>query len=191
MSESSAAAARRVDIVRAATEVFLRYGYARTTMSDIARAAGLTRPTLYLTFPDKEHIFAAVLETLADDKLTEIRKGLPRRKSLEAKLHYACMSWAAEAYEIVKAHPDAVDMFDFRFPTVCASYTRFAELLADLLAAPLQASGLPMSPLDAARTIAFATRGFKEIAASSADMRRLTEHHVKLVARALEPEPVR
>jgi len=53
MTESNAAMARRDDIVRAAIGVFLRYGYARTTMRDIAQATGLTRPTLYLTFPTK------------------------------------------------------------------------------------------------------------------------------------------
>jgi AcrR family transcriptional regulator len=53
MTESNAAMARRDDIVRVAIGVFLRYGYARTTMRDIAQATGLTRPTLYLTFPTK------------------------------------------------------------------------------------------------------------------------------------------
>ena len=60
MSESSLMPTRRDQIVEAATGIFWRYGYARTTMSDIAQASGLTRPTLYLSFPDKEQIFAAV-----------------------------------------------------------------------------------------------------------------------------------
>ncbi|MES0101866.1 TetR/AcrR family transcriptional regulator [Mesorhizobium sp. M0019] len=33
-------------------------------VGDIAQASGLTRPTLYLTFPDKERVFEAVVETM-------------------------------------------------------------------------------------------------------------------------------
>jgi AcrR family transcriptional regulator len=188
MTESNAATARRDGIVRAAIVVFLRYGYARTTMGDIARAAGLTRPTLYLTFPDKERIFTAVVGKMIDDKLTEIREGLRRQKTLETKLRFACNAWAAEGYELVQAHPDAADMFDLGFKSVCAGYDQFGELLAEILDDPLGRSRLELSPADAARTIVFAIRGFKDIATSGAEMRRLIEIHIKLVAGAIEPK---
>jgi AcrR family transcriptional regulator len=186
MTESRAATARRDDIVRAAIRVFLRYGYTRATMGDIAQAAGLTRPTLYLTFPDKERIFAAVVEKMIDDKLTEIREGLRHRKTLETKLRFACNAWAAEGYELVRAHPDAADMFDLGFKSVCAGYDRFGELLAELFDEPLLRSSLKLTPADIARTLVFAMRGFKDIAASGDEMRRLIEIHVKLVACAIE-----
>jgi AcrR family transcriptional regulator len=190
MTESNAAMARRDDIVRAAIGVFLRYGYARTTMRDIAQAAGLTRPTLYLTFPDKERIFTAVVEKMINDKLTEIRGGLQRQKTLETKLRFACNAWAAEGYELVQAHPDAADMFDLGFKSVCAGYDQFGELLAEILDEPLGRSSFELSARDAARTIVFAMRGFKDVATSGAEMRRLIEVHVKLVAGAIEPKSV-
>ena len=190
MTESNAAMARRDDIVRVAIGVFLRYGYARTTMRDIAQATGLTRPTLYLTFPDKERIFTAVVEKMIDDKLTEIRGGLQRQKTLETKLRFACNAWAAEGYELVQAHPDAADMFDLGFKSVCAGYDQFGELLAEILDEPLGRSSFELSARDAARTIVFAMRGFKDVATSGAEMRRLIEVHVKLVAGAIEPKSV-
>ena len=115
MTESATAAARREQIADAAIGVFLRYGYARTTMGDIAQSAGLTRPTLYVTFPEKEQIFTAVVDKMIADKLTEIREGLPHLKTLEKKLRFACNAWAADGYEFVQAHPDAADMFRSRF----------------------------------------------------------------------------
>jgi AcrR family transcriptional regulator len=190
MTASNAAMARRDEIVRAAIGVFLRYGYARTTMRDIAQAAGLTRPTLYLTFPDKERIFTAVVEKMIDDKLTEIRGGLQRQKTLETRLRFACSAWAAEGYELVQAHPDAADMFDLGFKSVCAGYDQFGELLAEILDEPLGRSSFELSARDAARTIVFAMRGFKDVATSGAEMRRLIEVHVKLVAGAIEPKSV-
>jgi AcrR family transcriptional regulator len=156
-------------------------------MSDVARAAGLTRPTLYLSFADKQQIFAAVIETMVDEKLTEIRKGVARRKSFEAKLHFACISWSGSSFEILKAYPNAAEMFDFRHPVVRKAYDRFTDLLAELFETPLRSSGLGISTLDAARTVALATRGLREMAATDAELRQLIEAHVKLTAGAIEP----
>ncbi len=54
-------AERRAAILDAATPVFLRYGYKKTSMDDLARAAGLSRQGLYLHFPTKEALFEAGL----------------------------------------------------------------------------------------------------------------------------------
>jgi len=54
----------RVRIVDGALGCLARQGVAKTTVDDIARAAGLSRATLYRTFPrGKEGILAAVVET--------------------------------------------------------------------------------------------------------------------------------
>jgi AcrR family transcriptional regulator len=188
MTGSINAAARREQIVEAAIGVFLRYGYARTTMGDIAQAAGLTRPTLYVTFPDKEQIFAAVVDKMIADKLAEIREGLARLKTLEKKLRFACDAWAADGYELIQAHPDAADMFDLGFRSVCAGYDKFGALLAEVLGPPLRRSSLKLSPADAARTIVFAMRGFKDTTTGSAEMRELIANHIELVAAAIEPQ---
>jgi len=185
MADSIPPAGRRNQIVNAAIGVFLRYGYARATMADIAQAAGLTRPTLYVTFPDKEQIFTAVVDRMITDKLAEIRKGLPRLKTLERKLRFACDAWAADGYDLVHDHPDAADMFDLGFKSVCAGYDKFGALLAEILATPLERSTLELSPADIARTIVFAMRGFKDTAASGGEMRELIANHIKLVATAI------
>lgn len=46
-------------ILDAALTVFRQYGYGKTTMQDIARAAGLSRAALYLHFATKEELFRA------------------------------------------------------------------------------------------------------------------------------------
>ena len=186
MPKVSAAEARKEEVVRAATEVFLRYGLARTTMNDLARAAGLTRPTLYLTFPDKRQIFDAAIERMVSDKLAEIRAGLRRRKSLEAKLHFACINWSGASYAMLQTYPNAAELFDFRLPAVQAAYQRFTDLLAEVLETPLRQSAFKTSAREAARTIALATRGLREMASSETELRRVIEFHVKLVSSAIE-----
>ena len=54
----------RVRLVDGALECLARQGIAKTTVDDIARAAGLSRATAYRTFPrGKESILAGVVET--------------------------------------------------------------------------------------------------------------------------------
>ncbi len=87
-------AERRQGILFAASGVFLRYGYSRTTMGDVAEAAKMSRPALYVLFPKKDDIFAAVVEDMNDRKLAELRTAMRGMRSFERKLHYCCEEWA-------------------------------------------------------------------------------------------------
>jgi AcrR family transcriptional regulator len=60
---------RRTAILDAAGKIFLRYGYKKTSMDDLARAAGLSRQALYLHFRSKEDLFrAAILKIIENDR---------------------------------------------------------------------------------------------------------------------------
>ena len=50
-------------ILKAAFDVFSSYGFKRTSMDDIAKAAGVSRPALYQSFANKGEIFRAILST--------------------------------------------------------------------------------------------------------------------------------
>jgi AcrR family transcriptional regulator len=178
---------RREKVIQAAIQTFLRYGYARTTVADIAQAAGLSRPTLYLTFPDKDAIFNAVVDAMVKNKLDEISRGLKRHTRFEAKLRFACEAWGAEGFDLVQAHPDAKDMFDLGFASVCNGFSAFETLLTEMLSEPLSQSALNVNAGELARTIVFAIKGFKEIARDGAEIRRMIRVHVAVVAAALQP----
>ena len=60
---------KRRRIVHGAMTVFHAYGFARTTMDDIARAAGMSRPALYLVFRNKTDIFRAGAALLLEQSL--------------------------------------------------------------------------------------------------------------------------
>jgi TetR/AcrR family transcriptional repressor of mexJK operon len=47
--------------MQAATTLFLRHGYAGTTMDDIAALAGITKRTVYNNYPDKEVLFTRIV----------------------------------------------------------------------------------------------------------------------------------
>ncbi|WP_454731795.1 MULTISPECIES: TetR/AcrR family transcriptional regulator [Cupriavidus] len=178
--------ARTRQVIQAAIDVFLRYGYVRTTMADIAKSAGLSRPNLYLSFPDKESVFRAVIETMVTAKFEDIKTGLGKRSGLEAKLRFACESWGAEGFEMVLANPDAKDMFDIGFPPVLESYFAFEELLADILGTSVELSGLKVKAPELARVIVFGMKGFKDVAKDGKEMRRMIAALIETVTAALK-----
>lgn len=56
--------AKRLELVKAATEVFARDGFAATKMADVAVAAGVGKGTIYEYFDTKTDLFWAVCKNL-------------------------------------------------------------------------------------------------------------------------------
>lgn len=61
------AAERRARIEQAAARLFAEQGYAATTVEDIVRAAGVTKPMLYRHFESKRDLHMALLRRHRDD----------------------------------------------------------------------------------------------------------------------------
>ncbi|MDE2029223.1 MAG: TetR/AcrR family transcriptional regulator [Alphaproteobacteria bacterium] len=55
-------AAKREDIVAAATALFLEKGFALTSMEAVARRAGVSKLTIYSHFTDKNELFRAIMQ---------------------------------------------------------------------------------------------------------------------------------
>jgi AcrR family transcriptional regulator len=60
------------NIVAAAREAFLESGYGMTSMDAVARAAGVSKATVYALFGSKDRLFAAVIEREGDVQLAAI-----------------------------------------------------------------------------------------------------------------------
>jgi len=58
--------ARREEILEAATQVFAERGFARTKISDIAAAAGVSHGLLYHYFDSKAGVFGAMVEAMIE-----------------------------------------------------------------------------------------------------------------------------
>lgn len=172
-------------IIEAAIDIFLRYGYARTTMGDIAQGARISRPALYLVFPRKEDIFAAVIRRIGDTKLQELGTALPGLPTLAQRLHFCCEQWAGHGYDLTQAHPDAEDVFDLAFVPVREMYAALEAFLAAILAESLAASELQCTPQELARILIFAMRGFRTIASDGAHMRQMIALQVDVIVAAL------
>ena len=79
-------AARRKAIIDAALECFLQYGFAKTSLDDIAKKAKLSRPLLYLLFKNKEELFVETLRAIYLDEINCARPVLDLQLSKKEKL---------------------------------------------------------------------------------------------------------
>ena len=185
-SQPEGTISREERVIAAASKVFLRYGYARTTMGDIAEHAGISRPALYLVFSSKEDVFAAVVQRWNAEALAGIRAVLPKLATLKDRVVYACQTWGAHGIDLIAEHPDSKDLWDLSFVPVQRIYGEFQALIVELLAEPAARSTLGFSPEELARALAFAMRGLEETAADGAEMRRLIAMQVILLLEALD-----
>src|SRR3982074_10113 len=64
---------QRESLLVAAQAAFLRYGFQKTSMDDVARAAGVSRQGLYLYFDTKELLFREALQHLMSHLISAAR----------------------------------------------------------------------------------------------------------------------
>ena len=62
----------RQAVTHAALALFLANGYRSTRISDVAARAGVAKGTVYLSFPDKQALFAGVLSEVLDQRVTAL-----------------------------------------------------------------------------------------------------------------------
>src|SRR5579859_434608 len=138
MSNSKYMEAKNVEkIVVEAKKVFLRYGFRRTTMADLAKAAQMSRPALYLVFPSKEDVFVAVAERFLTEMLDEVRRGIVPLPSAAQKLTFAFEVWYVRPFEAILASPDASDLLESSCEVASEAMTKaktgFEAIVAEVL----------------------------------------------------------
>ena len=73
-------------ILDAARDVFGQRGFAGASMRAIADAAGVSRPTVYARYKNKEAVFRAVYQRTFDAALAGVRAALQRDGGLDVRL---------------------------------------------------------------------------------------------------------
>lgn len=174
-------------VLEAAFGVFYRYGFARTTMADLASAAGLSRPALYLVYAGKAEVFEAVVDWFVDRMLEEIVETLDAAWPLERQLLHVAELAVARGYDMLAAHPDAADLMspERHGPALLASFERLQVLLADLLRGPLARGHLKTTADDLARILMAAMKGFKIVAKDGKELRQLIATQVQVTVAAI------
>ncbi len=177
---------RRDQIIKAAMAAFMRYGYRRVTMGDLAKEAGMSRPTLYAVFASKEEVFNAVATQMMEEALAEIRRRVAGPGSLAEKLEQVLEIWVVRTYELIHRSPDAKELIEctqaFSQDVIESAYSGLESVLVSVIA-PHAAPA--MRPQQLAHTLALSARGIKENARDVDDLRASLAGLVAMVVGAL------
>lgn len=76
----------RERILAAATELFARFGFTKTSLDEIARGAGLAKGTIYYYFPSKEDLFLSAIELKAEELFARLTAEIEAKPTFEDKL---------------------------------------------------------------------------------------------------------
>lgn len=168
---------KKLRIINAAKGVFLKYGYRRVTMNDLAEAAGMSRPALYLVFPKKEDVFCGVVREMARGISEEVSRGMESIKLPLEKLKFVCEVWMVRPFDWVNESPEAKEVFEssheFAGEAVNESLAVFERDLASVIELlPKGALSKGVSHSHAARLLAGAIMGIKKNCRTSNELRR-------------------
>lgn len=105
-------AARRREILDAALACFLQFGYAKTSLDDIAQRAGISRPLLYRKFRNKEDIFGACYDDVFDSLAPRTAEILKSRASKKDKLLQFCEVVCVDTWAILFKAPAVQEFYD-------------------------------------------------------------------------------
>jgi AcrR family transcriptional regulator len=103
---------RRRTILDAARACFLQFGYAKTSLDDIAKRANLSRPLLYRKYKNKEAIYGAVYDDVFDSRYPIAEAILAGKASRKEKLFRLYEVMCVDTWAIVSDSPMAQEFYE-------------------------------------------------------------------------------
>lgn len=153
-------------LLEAAMATFLRFGYRKTSMEEIARAAHISRQGLYLHFPTKEDLFSAAARHLLDTCLQAATDAIARGTTIEEKLVGAFDEWVGRHAGIFGT--DLADLQETADHLIGAMHREREEAFLASITALVRSSGLSAAYAEAgieagelAQTLAATAAGLK------------------------------
>jgi TetR/AcrR family transcriptional regulator, regulator of autoinduction and epiphytic fitness len=115
---------RKTQILDAAIGVFGRFGFKKTSVDDLAKAAKLSKQGLYLHFTSKEEIFTAAIRKYLSDGLRRVEQELSNENAmLLDRLAGAMDAWFGRHIETFdRAALDVIDAGDHLSPAEINEY---------------------------------------------------------------------
>lgn len=165
-------------IISAAQGLFLRHGLKKVSMSDIAEASNVSRPTLYAVFANKEAVIGGLLNLHVKMIHEETKKNLPNKKTLKAQLDCLFKIWIIDPFASaidMEGGKEVLSTIESYAPNEYALvYEDFEKYIIECLK-PYTKKNAQMSAKDLARILSLATRGLKASSSSLNDLNRLTD----------------
>lgn len=188
--------AKREAVYEATATVFAQYGFRRTTMNDIAQAAGISRPALYLMFDNKENLFQGLAAFRLDQAIEQALGVLAGGVDTNQRIIEALLVFERIFYEPIADSPHGAELMDISQSLASESMmkdiVRLHSALAKTLSDAEQAGEVnfensPLKPKAFVELLFTGLNGVKKKASNTAEFRKmvkqLTEVFLQSVAR--------
>ncbi|MEM0929153.1 MAG: TetR/AcrR family transcriptional regulator [Pseudomonadota bacterium] len=156
---------KREAVFDAAASVFAQYGFRRTSMNDIAQAAGISRPALYVLFENKEDLFRQLASNRQNEAISEAVSILEQDAPFTERFTLAILAYERIYYEPIAGSPHAAEFMDTALGLVSDDmmkrHNRLVQYLSDVID---QAAGEGHVSL---KRIGMKTKAFVELLMSS------------------------
>ena len=124
-------------ILNAALHCFKQYGFKRTSMDDIAKAADMSRAALYLLYKNKTDIFRSLSQEFHKKTLTNAQTALNSKTTLQTRIASSVIARMAPLYMLAHDSLHGPELFDVN-QSISADInadadTRFLHMLTQAL----------------------------------------------------------
>lgn len=171
--------AKEHKILAAAYRLFNQHGFRKVTMSDIAEAAEMSRPSLYAAFENKEAVFHAIGMQHNERAEVALAERLAKTTTLRDGLEALFAVWIIEPFAAVVDSPAGLDLLgtsaSYAPDAIAHTYARFEHHLTALLKTELTGKRNGLTARDLARIMMLATKGLKASTSTVAELRRMTD----------------
>ncbi len=185
----------REAILQAALTAFGREGLKAASLSQIALAAKVSRPTLYARYPDKAHLYRAVLERECEAALAASREAAEMPGSFEEVLRGMLIGYYGSLYESVRGLPK-MEILVYAEQTedvIVRTRAEFRKGLRRMIQQQIDQGGIDkgrigMSIPRLVDQICLTPQALKAVSPTPARHRRDLSDYARLMAQALAPK---
>jgi AcrR family transcriptional regulator len=177
---------KRQRILDSAMAVVLRYGFQRTTMDDVAKEAGISRPALYLLFKNKTEIYRALAESVMGEALRRAKAALSTDGGVEELVFAAVKTGILDPTDFLMATAHGAELLDMKHSMAAEAIQDWRAKKAAMIAEALESAGAAkakgMSGAALADILLDGLEGLKLRAKTGAEREAGARALVKLVA---------
>ena len=184
-------------ILGAALTCFKQYGFKRTSMEDIAKAADISRPAIYNLFKNKTDVFRSLSQQFHGQTLQSAAAALAVKTPLQQRIAGAMIARMSPLYALAHDSLHGPELFDVNQSTSADTNAQadddFLQMLTDALQDGLEAKHITggtetLAARELAQFIIASASGLKSFAFSAQDYEALLGKSVATFFQGLSPK---
>lgn len=181
-------------ILDAALPVFIRYGFRKTSMADIAQAAGISRASLYLSFSNKEELFRAGSARAHENAMNEVISALSANGDVIARIETAMTTFQRSLITPFGSSMQAAELFktnmELAADITLNTRAQLLEHLASHLSNAEQSGEIDLTvagatPKDLANMVVAAADGIKHMQGAGVELENGTRMFMRILRAAI------